>query len=152
MEIYCALSLKKVLFVSELSLKAVQVVALAIRRFVVQVLNNYRDNKLELSTAEDAALGKEVTLNDKSQVTVLMEKFLRTEKWTKSSATVMRRNVRQRRLRRRFPLYRTLGRLQCQRQAQKLWQMETGFVGSKMFTEFSRHVTRTRLHFYIPVQ
>lgn len=69
MEAFLVESMESTLAVSELSLKAVHVIALALRGLVATVLNAYRDgnaNELVLSAAEKAAFGSDVTLDDES--------------------------------------------------------------------------------------
>lgn len=83
MEIYGADSLEKVLSVSQLSLKAVHVIALAIRGLVVHVLDKFRDRRVELSASEAAAFGSDVSLNDKTKIMVLMDKVLPDGKMNK---------------------------------------------------------------------
>ncbi len=58
MEIYCVSPSEKVLSEAELSLKAVHVGALAIRGIFVQVLNNYRDKKVEIATGRGGCAWK----------------------------------------------------------------------------------------------
>lgn len=78
MEIHSCDSGASVLATSELSLKAIHILAIALRGLVVNVLNQWRRPPLSLSALELAAFGSDVDLDDEKKVAVMMEKRLKS--------------------------------------------------------------------------
>ncbi len=87
MELFSCTDRASVLAVSKLSLKAIHVLAIALRGSIISSLDSCREPSTPLSSMEMAALCKDVTLDDESKIAVMMEKYLKNGKLTDTFAS-----------------------------------------------------------------